>query len=97
MQFKLDVCLDIRSGALGRRDASTSCALPDSESTPFRYISVSDQKVMHYTGAAIPSEANEAGWEDTVRADPGMVTRVIANSKAALAVMSDTSNTRTRK
>ncbi|QBB69945.1 bilirubin oxidase [Pseudolysobacter antarcticus] len=36
------------------------------------------KKIMRYTGAAIPPEANEAGWKDTVRADPGMVTRIIA-------------------
>jgi spore coat protein A len=35
-------------------------------------------KIMRYTGAAIPPEANESGWKDTVRADPGMVTRIIA-------------------
>jgi spore coat protein A len=30
-----------------------------------------------YTGAAMPPEPGEAGWKDTVRADPGMVTRII--------------------
>jgi spore coat protein A, manganese oxidase len=30
-----------------------------------------------YTGAAVPAEPGEAGWKDTVRADPGMVTRII--------------------
>jgi spore coat protein A, manganese oxidase len=30
-----------------------------------------------YTGPVIPPEATEAGWKDTVRADPGMVTRII--------------------
>jgi spore coat protein A len=33
--------------------------------------------VLRYWGAAIPPEPNEAGWKDTVRADPGMVTRII--------------------
>jgi spore coat protein A, manganese oxidase len=32
---------------------------------------------LRYTAAAIPPEPNEAGWKDTVRADPGMVTRII--------------------
>jgi spore coat protein A, manganese oxidase len=32
---------------------------------------------VRYTGAAIPPEPAEAGWKDTVRADPGMVTRII--------------------
>ena len=31
-----------------------------------------------YTGAVVAPEATEAGWKDTVRADPGMVTRIIA-------------------
>jgi len=31
-----------------------------------------------YTGPAMPPDASEAGWKDTVRADPGMVTRIIA-------------------
>ena len=35
------------------------------------------QKTMRYTGRAIPPEPGEAGWKDTVRADPGMVTRII--------------------
>ncbi len=30
-----------------------------------------------YTAPAVPPEAGEAGWKDTVRADPGMVTRII--------------------
>jgi spore coat protein A, manganese oxidase len=30
-----------------------------------------------YTSAAIPPEPGEAGWKDTVRAAPGMVTRII--------------------
>jgi spore coat protein A len=32
---------------------------------------------MKYMGAAMPPEPGEAGWKDTVRADPGMVTRII--------------------
>jgi spore coat protein A len=31
-----------------------------------------------YMSAAVPPDASEAGWKDTVRADPGMVTRIIA-------------------
>jgi len=30
-----------------------------------------------YRGAPITPEPNEAGWKDTVRADPAMVTRII--------------------
>jgi spore coat protein A len=32
---------------------------------------------VQYTAAAIPPEPGEAGWKDTVRAAPGMVTRII--------------------
>jgi spore coat protein A len=32
---------------------------------------------LRFTGPALPPEGHEAGWKDTVRADPGMVTRVI--------------------
>ena len=34
-------------------------------------------KNLHYTGRVIPPEPGEAGWKDTVRADSGMVTRII--------------------
>jgi spore coat protein A len=30
-----------------------------------------------YLGPPMPPEANERGWKDTVRADPGMETRII--------------------
>jgi spore coat protein A len=30
-----------------------------------------------YTGPVVPPEPSEAGWKDTVRAEPGMVTRII--------------------
>jgi spore coat protein A len=32
---------------------------------------------LRYTGPVTPPEAFEAGWKDTVRADPKMVTRII--------------------
>ena len=32
---------------------------------------------LRFTGPAVPPDANEMGWKDTVRADPGMVTRII--------------------
>jgi spore coat protein A, manganese oxidase len=32
---------------------------------------------LRFTGPAQPPEAHEAGWKDTVRADPGMVTRIV--------------------
>jgi spore coat protein A, manganese oxidase len=33
---------------------------------------------LKYLGPAMPPDPGEAGWKDTVRADPGMVTRIIA-------------------
>jgi spore coat protein A len=32
---------------------------------------------LRFTGPVQPPEAHEAGWKDTVRADPGMVTRIV--------------------
>ena len=32
---------------------------------------------LRYTGPSVPPEPGEAGWKDTVRAAPGMVTRII--------------------
>lgn len=37
-----------------------------------------------FTGAAILPDPNEAGWKDTVRADPGMVTRIIVRFEGFL-------------
>ena len=36
-----------------------------------------ERGILTYRGAPIPPEPNEAGWKDTVRADPAMVTRII--------------------
>ena len=44
---------------------------------PFDIFSYNLNKVVKYTGPAILPEPAEAGWKDTVRADPGMVTRII--------------------
>ncbi len=41
---------------------------------PFLYISTGE---IRYTDPPIPPAPEEAGWKDTVRADPGMVTRII--------------------
>jgi len=41
---------------------------------PFFY---KNQAILKYTGPAVAPDPNEAGWKDTVRADPGMVTRII--------------------
>ena len=35
------------------------------------------QNAVKYTGGVTPPEPGEAGWKDTVRADPGMVTRIV--------------------
>jgi len=43
----------------------------------FDLFSYLNDRQLRYTAAAAPPEANEAGWKDTVRADPGMVTRIV--------------------
>jgi spore coat protein A len=40
----------------------------------FAYV---NQDVMRYRGNPVPPDPAEAGWKDTVRADPGMITRII--------------------
>jgi spore coat protein A len=40
----------------------------------FTYL---NESKLRYTAEPVPPEPNEAGWKDTVRADPGMVTRII--------------------
>jgi spore coat protein A len=34
------------------------------------------EKKVVFTGPAIPPQPGEMGWKDTVRADPGMITRI---------------------
>lgn len=36
-----------------------------------------NQGTLRYRGGAVPPEPGEMGWKDTVRADPGMITRII--------------------
>jgi len=43
----------------------------------FDTFAYQNQNALRYTGAATPPEPSEAGWKDTVRADPGMITRII--------------------
>jgi len=35
------------------------------------------ERMIHYTGPAMPPEPQEQGWKDTVRANPNQVTRII--------------------
>jgi spore coat protein A, manganese oxidase len=44
---------------------------------PFDVFTYLNDRELRYTAAAIPPDANEAGWKDVVRADPGMVTRIV--------------------
>ncbi len=44
---------------------------------PFDVFTYLNDRQLRYTAAAIAPDANEAGWKDTVRADPGMLTRII--------------------
>jgi len=44
---------------------------------PFDLFAYNADRKLLYTGPAVPPDANELGWKDTVRTDPGMVTRII--------------------
>ncbi len=44
---------------------------------PFDAFTYLNERQLRYTAGAIAPDANEAGWKDTVRADPVMVTRII--------------------
>jgi len=44
---------------------------------PFDLFAYNADKSLVYTGPAVAPAVNELGWKDTVRADPGMVTRII--------------------
>jgi spore coat protein A len=44
---------------------------------PFDKFDFQDKGIVRFTGPAIPVALSESGWKDTVRADPGMVTRII--------------------
>ncbi len=44
---------------------------------PFDVFAYNASKTLRYTGPAVPPPPQEAGWKDTVRTDPGMVTRII--------------------
>ena len=48
------------------------------ERRPFDLFAWNASKTLKYIGPAQPPPPHEAGWKDTVRADPGMVTRIIA-------------------
>jgi spore coat protein A, manganese oxidase len=37
------------------------------------------KRELKFTGEPVPPDASEAGWKDTVRAEPGMVTRIIVH------------------
>jgi spore coat protein A, manganese oxidase len=45
---------------------------------PFDQFHYFQKGELSYIGNALPPDATEAGWKDTVRADPQMVTRIIA-------------------
>jgi len=44
---------------------------------PFDTYEYQDKGTLRFTGPAIPPAPTEAGWKDTVRADPGVLTRII--------------------
>jgi spore coat protein A, manganese oxidase len=43
----------------------------------FDAFAYQNQGILRYRGAPTPPDPNEAGWKDTVRAYPGMITRII--------------------
>jgi spore coat protein A len=43
---------------------------------PFDLFAWNAQRKLVFTGPALPPEPHELGWKDTVRADPGTVTRI---------------------
>ncbi len=43
----------------------------------FDVFAYKTSRTLRYTGSAIPPEPGEAGWKDTVRANAGVVTRII--------------------
>jgi spore coat protein A len=45
--------------------------------TPFFVGQYQRTRKLQLTGAPVPPDPNEMGWKDTVRAEPGMVTRII--------------------
>lgn len=45
---------------------------------PFETFAYQSEGVFRFVGPTAPPDANEMGWKDTVRADAGMVTRIIA-------------------
>jgi len=45
----------------------------------FDIFSYTSKRELKFTGPAVPPEPWEAGWKDTVRAAPGMVTRIITH------------------
>jgi spore coat protein A len=44
---------------------------------PFARFAYQSEGVLKFLGPPVPPDANEMGWKDTVRADVGMVTRII--------------------
>lgn len=48
------------------------------ERRPFDLFAWNASRTLKYTGPAQPPPPEEMGWKDTVRTDPGMVTRIIA-------------------
>lgn len=44
---------------------------------PIDTFEYQDKGTVRFTGPAIPPDPTEAGWKDTARADPGMITRII--------------------
>jgi spore coat protein A len=44
---------------------------------PLDSFEFQDKGTVRFTGPVVPPSASESGWKDTVRADPGVITRII--------------------
>ena len=47
------------------------------ERRSFDVFGLQDKGQLRFEGPSVPPEPGESGWKDTVRAFPGMVTRII--------------------
>ena len=72
---------DLEPGQHHRRwpsDSHPSDSLSDHRPHSFRCRPVCRDRELVFTGPTMPPDPNEIGWKDTVRAEPGVVTQVIA-------------------
>jgi len=64
--------------------------VPGAGPAAIRSLRLQRGQVARLYRSRVPPEANELGWKDTVRADPGMVTRIIVKFEDLWGAMSGT-------